>query len=306
MATQFVSASHPRSSSTASPALRARQITHPAVAPPTGCRRGQREHKPLRDREKLLVELLPLVKSMALKIRERLPAHVEVEDLVSDGLLGLVDAVAKFDPGKRVKLETYARHRIRGSILDGLRSADPVPRDLRCEHKRVQSVIHELETKLGRPANDEEMAAGMGMTLAQWHRKLYEIQSAGVQCGARALSAGPASVQAPADPAFLASDDLSAFDLSHRREQGEILDRALSHLGQRERQIIILYYQGELTMQAIASVMNVDASRVSQLHATALARLKAHVEFLLHSSHAQRAKSGRRSTAGGEGPQSDS
>jgi len=306
MATLSVSTSHPRSSSTASPALRTRQTACPFSPPATRCPQGCHDPKPVRGREKLLLDMLPLVKRMALKIRERLPAHVGVEDLVSDGLLGLVDAVAKFDPGKRVKLEMYARHRIRGSILDGLRSADPVPRDLRYKHKRVQSVIYELEAKLGRPANDEEMAAGMGMTLAQWHRELYEIRSAGVDFGARALSAGPTSRQRSEELALLPGADPNPFDLCLLREQGELLDRALSHLGQRERQIITLYYQRELTMQAIADLMNVDASRVSQLHAAALARLRAHVEFLLQSSHLQGANSGSRSTAIAGGPQSNS
>ena len=106
--------------------------------------------------------MLPLVKRVALRIRKRLPAHVELDDLFSDGVLGLVDAVTKFDASKRVGLETYARHRIRGSILDGLRAADPASRDLRRKNQRVQKLYHELEVKLGRPVTDEEMARRAG------------------------------------------------------------------------------------------------------------------------------------------------
>jgi RNA polymerase sigma factor for flagellar operon FliA len=99
--------------------------------------RGRRKEKAVEDREKLLVETLPLVKRVALKIRKRLPAHVEMDDLFSDGMLGLIDAVTKFDPSKKVKLETYARRRICGSILDGLRGADPASRDVRRKHKNL-------------------------------------------------------------------------------------------------------------------------------------------------------------------------
>jgi RNA polymerase sigma factor for flagellar operon FliA len=121
--------------------------------------------------------MLPLVKRVALKIRKCLPAHVELDDLSSDGVLGLVDAVTKFDASKRVRLETYARHRIGGSILDGLRGTDPACRDLRRKNQRIRKLYNELEVKLGRSVIDEEMAAVQGMNLAQWHQALHEVQS---------------------------------------------------------------------------------------------------------------------------------
>ena len=110
-----------------------------------------------------MVEMLPLVKAVALKIRKRLPAQVEFDDLLSDGVVGLVDAVAKFNPRKRVKLESYARHRIRGSILDGLRGADPVSRDIRRKHKNLEKHYQALEAKFARPAKDEEIATALGL-----------------------------------------------------------------------------------------------------------------------------------------------
>ncbi len=226
--------------------------------------------------------MLPLVKRMAFKIREHLPAHVEVDDLIANGVLGLVDAVAKFDTTKRVKLESYARHRVRGGILDGLRSADPASRDLRRKNKKIQKLYRELEVKLGRPVKDEEIAAALGMNLAQWHSTLNEIQSVGFDFGARTISAGPTTKRPSAEPALLADDDADPFDLCYRREQHEILGRALSHLRERERQIITLYYQEELTMKQIADRLNVDESRVSQLHSAALVRLRASVDSLQH------------------------
>jgi RNA polymerase sigma factor for flagellar operon FliA len=225
--------------------------------------------------------MLPLVKRVALKIRKRLPAHVEMDDLCSDGVLGLIDAVIKFDPSKRVKLETYARRRICGSILDGLRGADSASRDIRRKSKEVQKLYHELEVKLGRPVTDEEMAAVQGMNLAQWHRELNELQSAGLDCGARTLSAAPTSPRASIESAFLARDDPNPFELGYRNEQLAILDRAVSRLQERDRQIVTLYHRRGLTMRQIADLMRVDESRVSQLHAVALDRLMAHVDTLL-------------------------
>jgi RNA polymerase sigma factor for flagellar operon FliA len=301
MATQFVSTSHPLSSSAAAPALCGRKMTRLVPTSRIMRPRKRREEKPIQDREKLVVDMLPLVKRVALKIRKRLPAQVEIDDLLSDGVVGLVDAVAKFNPRKRVKLESYARHRIRGSILDGLRGADPVPRDLRRKHKNFQKLSQELEADLGRPVKDEEMATGMGMTVAQWHHELNEIQSAGIDCGARTLSAGPTFMQTSVEPAFLAGDASNAFDLCYLREQREILALSLSQLRERERQIITLYYQRGLTMQEIASRMKVDASRVSQLHAAALVRLKAKVDSLIHRGQVETSETGGLSLAAGAG-----
>jgi len=303
MATQSVPTFQQLSSLTAvanlrprSPARRRRPLTPPILRP-----RRRHEGKVLQDREKLLVDMLPLVKRVALRIRKRLPAHVELDDLFSDGVLGLVDAVTKFDASKRVGLETYARHRIRGSILDGLRAADPASRDLRRKNQRVQKLYHELEVKLGRPVTDEEMAAVRGMNLAQWHRELNELQSAGLDCGARTLSAAPTSPRASMESAFLASDDPNPFELGYRSEQLAILDRAVSRLQERYRQIVTLYHRRGLTMRQVAELMRVDESRVSQLHAAALVQLKANVNSLLRPGQAGASETGTLPTAAAAG-----
>ena len=252
------------------------------------------------DRQKMLVELLPLVKRVALKIREHLPAQVELDDLSANGVLGLVDAVAKFDASKRVKLETYARHRVRGAILDGLRAADPVTRDLRLKNKRVQKLYRELEVKVGRSVQDEEMAAASGMSLGQWHSALTEIQSVGIDCGSRVLSAGPTTKLQSTDPELLIDGGDNPFDMCYRREQREILGRAIARLPERERQVISLHSQG-LTMKQIAQLMHVDESRVSQIHSGALVRLKASVNSLLRPRQGGALESGTRSMAAGAG-----
>jgi len=250
-------------------------------------------------RESLLVEMLPLVKRIALKIRGHLPAHVEVDDLRANGILGLVDAIDKFDPSKGVKLESYARHRVRGAILDGLRRADTASRDLRRKVKRIQTLYLEVESKLGRPVRDEEMAEAMGMNLGQWHRSLNEIQNVGIDCGSRIHTAGPTLKLQSTDPELLTDGRDDAFDLCYRREQHEILDHALSRLRDREREIITLLYRHGLTMKQIAARLQVDESRVSQLHSVALGRLKASVDSVLNPRQAKVSES--RSMAAGAG-----
>jgi RNA polymerase sigma factor for flagellar operon FliA len=286
MSTQTVPTYEQLNSAAVAPAIRRQMITPRPLTPSSARPATRKNAQQALERQRLLVEMLPLVKRMAFKMREHLPAHVEVDDLLANGVLGLVDAVAKFDTGKRVKLESYARFRVRGGILDGLRGADPASRDLRRKNKRIQKLYRELEVKLGRPVKDEEIAAALGMNLSQWHRTLNETQSVGSDFSARILTAGPTSKRPSAEPGLLADDNADPFDLCYRREKHELLGRALSHLRERERQIITLYYQEELTMKQIADHLNVDESRVSQLHSAALVRLKACVDSLLQPRHA--------------------
>jgi RNA polymerase sigma factor for flagellar operon FliA len=189
--------------------------------------------------------------------------------------------------------------------LDGLRAADPASRDLRRKSQRIQKLYQELEVKLGRSVTDEEMAAVQGMNLAQWHRELNEIQSAGLDCGMRAPSAGPSAIKRSVEPAFLAGDDPNPFDLCYRNERLGILDRALSTLRERDRQILTLHDQQGLTMRQVAELMSVDESRISQLHAAALVRLKATVDSLLRPGQAETSEAGTLSS-GELGPNASS
>ncbi len=263
--------------------------------------RSTRKFNRFSQRNTALVAMLPLVRRIALKVREHLPAHVEVDDLYANGILGLVDAVEKFDVGKRVKLESYARHRVRGAILDGLRTADPATRDLRRKNKTIQRLYRKLEIKFGRPVHDDEMAAASGMNLAQWHRMLNEVHSAGLDGGSRVLSAGPTVRLPSTDPELLIDHSDDPVDLCYRCEQREILGRAFTHLRDRERQIVSLRYHGGMTMKQIAQVMHVDESRVSQIHSTAIARLKASVNSLMHPPKIEPSECATRSMAAGAG-----
>jgi len=236
-----------------------------------------------REKQRALVEMLPLVKRVALKVREHLPAHVELDELVGAGTLGLVDAVGKFDASRGVKLASYARHRIRGAILDGLRSLDPASRDLRKKSKKLERVYWEQEAKLQRPLDAEEMCRSLGVSLEHWHRVVQELHRLGFEVGsrsgpARSVEALPVSRRVEQIP----SPQPDPFQLCYRREQRDLLHRALASLTDRERFIILLYYQRGMTMKQIAARLNVAESRISQLHAAALSRLKKRVQVLLH------------------------
>jgi RNA polymerase sigma factor for flagellar operon FliA len=227
----------------------------------------------------LVVKLMPLVKRVALQLRGHLPARVELADLVSDGTVGLIDAVRKFDPVRGVTIESYARYRIRGAILDSLRDQDHASRDLRRRIKKVESTCSELERRLGRPAEDVEVARAMGLSLSRWYQTSAELQRHGYE--------GTGSRVMPDTSKRINEDDLPAscednpFALCYRREQRDLLSRALRCLTGRERSIIAFYYKDALTMKEIGSRLGIDESRVSQLHSGALLRLRSRVAAML-------------------------
>jgi RNA polymerase sigma factor FliA len=229
------------------------------------------------ERNEKAAELFPLLQRVARKMRAHLPAHIEVDDLVGAGSVGLVDALRKFDPRKRVKIESYAQHRIRGAILDSLRSMDGASRDLRRKIKQAERVHHEVEARLGHPATNQEMAQAQGISLKAWYRTVRDIQPLGVDWLRSAGSTEKQQFPAESLPAESREDQ---FDLCYRREQIDILNRALSSLSERERLIMTLYYAREHTMRQIGSQLRIDESRVSQLHSAALVRLRSAVKAL--------------------------
>lgn len=230
------------------------------------------------DREATVLRLLPLVRRVAYELRERLPQHVDLEDLAGAGVLGLLEAVRRFDVRRHAKIETYARYRIRGAILDSLREMDPASRDLRRKSKAAENVYRTLQSRLGRPVEDDELASAMGLSLEAWYRSVREINSLGLDWMRPHQFPEPSRTEEPSAPAE--SGD-SAFDICYRREQKDLLAKAASMLPAREREVITLYYGREKTMSEIGRLMQIDESRVSQIHTAAVARLRMKVRRLL-------------------------
>jgi RNA polymerase sigma factor for flagellar operon FliA len=234
----------------------------------------------IREQEALILKLTGLVKRIALELREHLPPHVEVDDLVSAGTIGLIDAVRRFEAGKQVKIETFARFRIRGAMLDALRGQDPASRDMRKKNKQAEQVFQKLAVNLGRTPTDAEMAEALHMTLENWYEKVNQLQSMGVEW-LRPMQVNESYLGGEENLPDKNHED--QFDLCYRREQRDLLDRALEQVSERERRILSLYYEQDFTMKQIADQLGVDESRVSQILARLLSRLKNTVHSMLRA-----------------------
>jgi RNA polymerase sigma factor for flagellar operon FliA len=227
-------------------------------------------HSAAEERERLIQEQLPQVRYLARRIHERLPQHVPLEDLVHAGILGLLDAVQKYDPGKHVQLKSYAKFRIRGAILDSLRDLDWGPRDLRRRARQLESAEHACRAELGRAPSETELAAAMGLSLGEFQRLLGELR--GLDLGS--LDAPVAEDSGGAELDQLPNTQPDPFVLCLQGEMREALAEAINELPAREREVLALYYHQELTMKEIGAVLGVGESRVSQLHSTVVVRLR--------------------------------
>jgi RNA polymerase sigma factor for flagellar operon FliA len=235
--------------------------------------RASRDHA-LRDR--LILTYAPLVKYVAGRLGSGLPAHVDDEDLVSYGLLGLIGAIERYEPDRDVKFETYAIARIRGAIIDELRALDWVPRSVRSRARDIERAIAELEARLGRGPTDEELAQKLGLTDEELDSSLSEIARSSIaaldELWTIAGSSGDqvALIDTIEDPE--APDPQGALS---QTEQREAIADAIARLPEREKLVVTLYYYEELTLREIGEVLGVTESRVSQLHTKAVLRLKA-------------------------------
>jgi RNA polymerase sigma factor for flagellar operon FliA len=243
-------------------------------------------------REQLAVQYLPLVRFVAGRVRMTLPAFVDEDDLVGYGVLGLLDAMEKFDPSRGVKFETYAVTRIRGAILDGLRAVDWVPAHVRQRVRELQEVYSRLEGKLGRPASDEEVAAEMGISMAELSRRISEAASTSL-----VSLEGLWAVEQKEGPVLSSLPDREAPDpveMAEWEERKEALARGIERLPERERLIITLFYYEGLTLKEIARLLGVSPGRVSQLHAQAMLRLRGSLERAAREGAQGRATGPRR------------
>jgi len=236
------------------------------------------EYRRTRDRalrDRLILTYAPLVKFVAGRLGASLPAHVDEQDLASYGLLGLIGAIERFDPDREIKFETYAIARIKGAIIDELRSLDWVPRSVRTRAREIERAIGELERTLLRAPSDEEIAAKLGVTQGELEESLTEIS--------RSSMAALDELWTPSSGGDQISlidtiEDTSGPDPEASLQQTELkeaLGEAIARLPEREKLVVTLYYYEELTLREIGEVLGVTESRVSQLHTKAVLRLKA-------------------------------
>jgi RNA polymerase sigma factor for flagellar operon FliA len=225
------------------------------------------------ERERLLLQQLPQVRYIARRIHDHLPRHVLLEDLVHAGVLGLIDALQKFDSQKHVQFGSYAKFRIRGAILDSLREMDWSPRDLRRKGRRLEEAYNKLRSELGHNPNEPELAAELRMGLRELQALLGEID--GLEIGSlRVLSPRDGKEEDLCE--YLPNDaDETPLILCLRSEMKQLLATAIEQLTQKEQQVLVLYYYQELTMKEVGAVLGVGESRVSQIHSVAVVRLRA-------------------------------
>jgi RNA polymerase sigma factor for flagellar operon FliA len=229
------------------------------------------------EQERVLLEHLPIVRFLARRIHERLPQHVDIEDLVSAGVVGLMDAFAKFDPGKKVQFRSYAQFRIRGAILDSLRTLDWSPRGLRGKGRAVEEAIRVLTARMGHAPDEAEVAVQMGLELGAYQQLLGDLK--GLEIGTLHLERNEDSGEE--ELAYIPSrpEDDPLF-CCLRGELVERLAGAIQNLPDRERLVMSLYYYEEMTMHEIGLALGVVESRVSQVHASAVVHLRSALKDL--------------------------
>lgn len=246
-----------------------------------------RGFKDAQEREQVLLEHLPQVKYIARRIHDRLPAQVPLDDLIHAGVVGLIDAVEKFDPRKKVQLKSYAKFRIRGAILDSLRELDWSPRHLRRQARRIEEARRDLKLRLRREATEPELAKELAMNLEDFQHLLGELR------GLDVVSLQAESMDPQADEEVVSyrpgGTDKDPFILCLHGEIRSHITNALEDLDEKERQVVTRYYLEERTMKEVGAGLGVGESRVSQIHSAAIVRLRARLGELLRSRAQTRA-----------------
>jgi RNA polymerase sigma factor FliA len=232
-----------------------------------------------RARERLVLAYSPLVKYVAGRMSSGLPAHVEEADLISYGLLGLISAIERFEPAREIRFETFAITRIKGSIIDELRSLDWVPRSVRAKAREIERANAKLEHRLHRAPTDLEMASELEVTVDEFQESLVRISNSSVVALDELWTVSDSS----GDQVSLLDtiQDESAADPAQEMDLTDMKDRladAIARLPEREKLVVALYYYENLTLREIGEVLGVTESRVSQLHTKAVLRLKSRLQ----------------------------
>ncbi len=225
-------------------------------------------------KDKLIMEYAPMIKYIAQKIAVRLPSNIELDDLISSGVIGLMDAIEKYDPTRDNKFKTYAEFRVRGAILDELRAQDWVPRSVRDKAKLLDRTYAALEQGLGRAATDEEVAAELKMSMEEFYDLVNQVRPVSL------LSIDDANTFSNVDKKSIlnlleAARLNNPFNQLNLKKVKEVVAGAIEELPEKQRLVLSLYYYEDLNLKEIGRVLDVTESRVSQLHAQAVTRLRA-------------------------------
>jgi RNA polymerase sigma factor FliA len=220
-------------------------------------------------RDTVVLEHLPLVKAIAVRVHENLPVHVDLDDLVHAGVLGLFDAATKYNPDKKVAFSSYAKHRIKGSILDSLRQLDWASRDLRRRHKQLEAATRELASELQRQPTEQEIADRLGVDVERWRQMMLDMRSVGlISASTRANEHD----ELPA-PDFPSTPETQPDNMCAKEQLRSMLGQAMGTLPDRYKKVVVLYYTNEMTMKEIGGVLGINESRVSQIHKSALEKM---------------------------------
>jgi RNA polymerase sigma factor for flagellar operon FliA len=250
----------------------------PESGPP---RKKGKVQKALRDR--IVLDHLPLVKAIAVRVHENLPVHVDLDDLIHAGILGLFDAASKYNPDKKVIFHSYAKHRIKGAILDSLRQLDWASRDLRRRHKQVEAATRDLSAKFERPPTEAEIAERMGVEVERWRQMVVELRTVGLI----SASGRGNDRENSTTPEFPAKQEFQPDSMCAKEELREMLMDAMKTLPERYQKVVVLYYTNDMTMKEIGGVLGINESRVSQIHKTALEKMAIALQSAgIHSSGA--------------------
>jgi RNA polymerase sigma factor FliA len=225
-------------------------------------------------REALVMEHLPQVRLIARRIHSRLPGHIGLDDLISTGVIGLIAAIDNFDPSFHVQLNTYADRKIRGAIMESLREMDWAPRECRTKSKLIAAAIHRAKQRAGHEPSEEEISTELSISLAEYQKWLNEVQ---------AIDLKPLEGVAGDDSRdllnFISDDEQSwPSHIVERSELERILALALDRIPKVERTVLSLYYYEELNLREISEVLGMHLSRIGQLRAQAILRLRSHLE----------------------------
>jgi RNA polymerase sigma factor for flagellar operon FliA len=225
----------------------------------------------LERRDRVVMEHLSLVKAIALRVHEGLPVHVELDDLVHAGILGLFDAATKYNPNKKVAFSSYAKHRIKGAILDSLRQMDWASRDMRRRHRQVEQITRDLCAVLHRQPTEDELAERLGVGISRWRQMALDLRNVGlVSASTRAQEQD----ELP-PPDYPGAPETQPDHMCAREQMRARLEEAMRVLPERYRKVVILYYANELTMKEIGGLLGINESRVSQIHKSALEKMAA-------------------------------